>query len=132
MNTPAVGGFRGDVRNGRQIGGSERLNMWRRGGTRRSLFGDLALVVFLLAQATDGVLTYVGVSLYGPHMEGNPLIAWLMAAMGEGPALATAKLTAGGFGIVLHMSAVHKAVAFLALFYVVVAICPWIAILFYL
>lgn len=105
--------------------------MWQRGATRRSRFGDLALVVFLLAQASDGVLTYVGVTVYGPRMEGNPLIAWLMATMGEGPALATAKLTAGVFGVVLHMSAVHKAVAFLAIFYVVVAICPWIAILFY-
>lgn len=105
--------------------------MWRCGANRRSLFGDLALVVFLLAQASDGVLTYVGVSAYGPAMEGNPLIAWLMAAIGEGPALATAKATAGIFGIALHMSAVHKAVAFLAIFYLVVAICPWIAILFY-
>jgi hypothetical protein len=101
------------------------------GATRRSLFGDIALVLFLLAQASDGVLTYVGVSVYGTQMEGNPFIAWLMALMGEGPALATAKLTAGGFGILLHLSAVHKAVAYLALFYFVVAICPWVAILFY-
>jgi uncharacterized membrane protein len=105
--------------------------MWRRSGTHRSRFGDFALVLFLCAQASDGVLTYVGVSLYGTHMEGNPLIAWLMGAMGEGPALAIAKLTAGVFGIALHLSAVHKAVAFLAAFYVVVAICPWLAILFY-
>jgi hypothetical protein len=96
------------------------------------MFGDLALILFLLAQASDGVLTYIGVSLYGPHIEGNPVIGWLMAAMGEGPALATAKLAAGGFGIALHLSAVHKAVACLALFYVVVAVCPWVAILFYL
>ena len=102
------------------------------GGTRRSIFGDVALIVFLLAQASDGVLTYIGVSTYGPHIEGNPLIAWLMAAMGEGPALATAKLTAGFFGIALHLSAVHKAVALLAGFYVAVAIIPWVAILFYL
>ena len=103
----------------------------RIGITHRSMFGDLALILFLLAQASDGVLTYVGVSLYGPHIEGNPVIGWLMAAMGEGPALATAKLAAGGFGIALHLSAVHKAVACLALFYVVVAVCPWLAILFW-
>lgn len=102
------------------------------GGTRRSIFGDVALIVFLLAQASDGVLTYIGVSTYGPHVEGNPLIAWLMSAMGEGPALAAAKLTAGFFGIALHLSAVHKAVALLAGFYVAVAIIPWVAILFYL
>ncbi len=105
--------------------------MWRGAATDRSTFGDLAVVVFLLTQALDGVLTYVGVSVYGPHMEGNPLIAWLMEALGEGPALAAAKLVAGTFGIALHLSAVHKAVALLAAFYVVVAICPWVAILFY-
>lgn len=98
----------------------------------RDLFGDIALVVFLLAQASDGVLTYVGVSMYGPAIEGNPLIAWLMRAMGEGPGLAAAKLTAGFFGIVLHLSAVHRVVALLALFYLVVAIAPWMVILYLL
>ena len=98
----------------------------------RHLFGDVSVVVFLLAQALDGVLTYVGVSTYGPGMEGNPLIAWLMAQMGEGAGLAAAKLTAGAFGIALHLSAVHRAVALLAAFYVVVAIAPWTMILFVL
>jgi hypothetical protein len=102
------------------------------GTTRRNIFGDLALVAFLLAQASDGLLTYIGVSTYGLHVEGNPLIGWLMSAMGEGPALATAKLAAGFFGIALHLSAVHRAVALLAAFYVAVAIVPWVAILFYL
>jgi hypothetical protein len=100
-------------------------------GSTRNRFGDVAVVLFLLAQASDGVLTYVGVSIYGLHMEGNPLIGWLMAAMGQGPALATAKLTAGFFGIALHLSAVHKAVAFLAFFYLTAAVIPWVAILFY-
>jgi hypothetical protein len=96
----------------------------------RSTFGDVAVLVFLLAQGLDGVLTYVGVSVYGLHMEGNPLIGWLMTTMGQGPALATAKLTAGLFGIALHLSAVHKAVALLAAFYVVVAIVPWMTLLY--
>lgn len=104
--------------------GTPRGNGWT--------FGNLAVIVFLLAQASDGVLTYVGVATYGPGIEGNPLIAWLMAAMGEGPALATAKLTAGMFGIALHLSAVHRTVAVLAAFYLVVAIGPWMAILFLL
>jgi hypothetical protein len=106
-------------------------NLGTRGGTRRDLFGNVALLVFLLAQVSDGVLTYIGVSTYGAQVEGNPLIAWLMAAMGEGPALASAKVAAGGFGIVLHLSAVHKAVAALAAIYVAAAVVPWVAILFY-
>jgi hypothetical protein len=94
------------------------------------LFGDVAVVVFLLAQVSDGVLTYIGVSTYGPTIEGNPLITWLMASMGHGAGLAAAKVIAGGFGIALHLSSVHKAVALLAVFYIVVAIIPWVGILF--
>jgi hypothetical protein len=101
-----------------------------RGSTQRSVFGEVALVVFLLAQVLDGLLTYVGVSLYGPQLEGNPVVAWLMATLGHGPGLAAAKVTASVFGIVLHLTAVHMAVAILAAFYVVVAIVPWTLIIF--
>jgi hypothetical protein len=103
------------------------------GGKSRSngrLFGDLAVIVFLLAQVSDGVLTYIGVSTYGLSIEGNPLITWLMSVLGEGPGVAIAKVTAGFFGMLLHLSAVHKAVAVLAGFYIVVAIIPWLAILY--
>jgi uncharacterized membrane protein len=100
-------------------------------GNTRNLFGDIALLVFLLAQASDGVLTYVGVSIYGLHMEGNPILGWLMLAMGQGAALAVAKVVAGAFGIALHLSSVHKAVAVLAFFYLTAAVIPWVAILFY-
>jgi hypothetical protein len=100
-----------------------------RGSTDR-LFGDVAVVVFLLAQVSDGVLTYIGVATYGLAMEANPLITWLMTAMGEGPGLATAKVTAGAFGIILHLTGVHRAVAALAGFYIVVAIIPWMALLY--
>ena len=96
----------------------------------RSWFGDAALVLFLLAQAGDGVLTYVGVTLYGSQMEGNPLIRWLMSALGEGPALTTAKLAACALGITLHVFAVHKTVAALSTFYFLVAVLPWVTILF--
>jgi uncharacterized membrane protein len=95
------------------------------------VFGDIALVMFLLAQALDGVLTYVGVSTFGLRMEGNPFVGWLMSSMGEAAGLATAKLAAGFFGIALHLSAVHKTVALLAVFYVAVAVAPWVAILYY-
>lgn len=104
--------------------------MWSVRHIRRSRFGDLAVILFLLAQAADGALTYVGVRHLGLAVEANPLIAWLIASFGEVGALAGAKLVAGGFGIALHLSAVHKVVAGLTLFYVVVAVFPWIAILY--
>jgi Domain of unknown function (DUF5658) len=110
--------------------GSRRVNVWSRSHIRRSRFGDLAVLSFLLAQAADGALTYVGVRHLGLAVEANPLIAWLIASFGEAGALTGAKLVAGGFGIALHLSAVHKVVAGLTLFYVVVAVLPWIAILY--
>ena len=105
--------------------------MGTRGSTGRDIFGDIALLVFLIAQASDGVLTYVGVSTYGMHIEANPIIGWLMSHVGEGAALTTAKVAAGLFGIALHLSSVHRAVAILAVFYLAVAVFPWVAILFY-
>jgi hypothetical protein len=95
-----------------------------------STFGRFILVAFLVAQACDGILTYVGVGAYGIHMEANPLLAWLMASIGRGPALAMAKTAAGGFGIALHLTAVHRVVAVLTLFYVALAILPWLGVLY--
>jgi hypothetical protein len=107
-----------------------RVNVWSLRYIHRSRFGDLAVVLFLLAQAADGALTYVGVRHLGLAVEANPLISWLIASYGEVGALAGAKLVAGGFGIALHLSAVHKVVAGLTLFYMVVAVLPWIAVLY--
>jgi hypothetical protein len=98
---------------------------------RRSLYGDTVLVLFLLAQCFDGVFTYVGVLSFGMHIEANPVIAALMASFGHGPALAGAKIVAGGLGICLHLREVHGAVAALTAFYAVAAIGPWTAILFF-
>jgi hypothetical protein len=96
----------------------------------RSRFGDVALLVFLLAQLGDGVLTYIGVTTFGRAIEGNPIIGWLMDSVGHGPGLAAAKIAAASFGVALYMSAVHKAVAALAAFYIVVAIAPWVVLLY--
>lgn len=106
------------------------LNVRSSGTIERSLFGDIVLVAFLLAQAFDGVLTYVGVTTYGVRMEGNPLLGWLMTTVGQGVALAAAKTTAGAFGIALHLTSVHRVVAILTAFYVAAAVLPWIGILY--
>jgi hypothetical protein len=97
---------------------------------RKSLFGDLVIVTFLLAQCLDGIFTYVGVLTFGLGIEANPVIASLMSAFGFGPALAGAKIVAGALGICLHLREIHVAVAILAGFYLAAAILPWTAILF--
>lgn len=96
---------------------------------RRSLFGDVAIVAFLLAQCLDGIFTYIGVNTYGLGVEANPIIASLMATVGHGTALVGAKSVAGALGVCLHLREIHAAVALLAGFYVAVAIVPWVAIL---
>jgi hypothetical protein len=96
---------------------------------RRSLFGDVAIVAFLLTQCFDGIFTYIGVNSFGLSVEANPLIAGLMVSVGHGAALVGAKGLAGALGVCLHLREIHSAVALLAGFYVAVAILPWIAIL---
>ena len=98
-------------------------------GLRRSWFGDIAIVAFLLAQCLDGIFTYIGVNTFGLSVEANPLIAGLMASFGHGTALVGAKSIAGALGVCLHLREIHAAVALLAGFYVAVAIVPWVAIL---
>lgn len=97
---------------------------------RLTRFGNWAIILFLVMQGLDGVFTYVGLSVYGPSIEANPLLGWLMHAFGTGPALAGAKLTAAGLGIILHLVAVHRAVALLTVLYACAAILPWTHILF--
>jgi hypothetical protein len=94
-----------------------------------SRFGDLVVLVFVLAQALDGVLTYVGVSSVGHVTEGNPLVAGLVGALGLGPGLLSAKLWACGLGGLLHLSGTHRLVALLAAVYFLAAIIPWTAVL---
>jgi hypothetical protein len=95
---------------------------------RRSRFGDVAVICFLVVQGLDGSLTYLGVSTWGLAIEGNPLVSSAMAYAGWGPGLAGAKLVAVGFGILLHLHRVHNLVALLTAFYVAVAILPWTAL----
>lgn len=97
---------------------------------RHTGLGDAALLLFLIAQCLDGVFTYVGVVTYGRAIEANPLMLLLMAHLGHGFALMCAKSTAGLLGIGLHLRRAHLAVGLLALFYLFVAVLPWVSILF--
>jgi uncharacterized membrane protein len=97
--------------------------------TRSTTFGNVVIVLFFVSQALDGGLTYIGVQTYGSSIEGNPLLAWLMTSVGEGPALATAKLAAVGFGMVLHLASVHRALALLTALYMSAAVVPWMLVL---
>ena len=92
---------------------------------RKSLFGDLIVVGFVLMQALDGVFTYLGVGIWGPTIEANPLISSAIAAGGVVAGLGGAKLVAIGLGILLHLRRVHALVALLTAIYFAAAILPW-------
>jgi uncharacterized membrane protein len=110
--------------------GTSAPTVWSR-PVRRSLFGDVAVTLFLLAQCFDGVFTYVGVASFGIAVEANPIIVVLMTTFGQGTALASAKIVAAVLGICLHLREVHGAVALLTGFYFAAAILPWSALLFF-
>lgn len=91
--------------------------------------GEMVILAFFCVQALDAAFTYWGVMAFGRSIEANPLIAGLMSVMGEGPALASAKVAAACFGIILHLTQVHRIVAALTLFYLCAAIGPWMWVL---
>jgi hypothetical protein len=120
---------------GKEGRGRRIWSVWRSGVllhrtvAEPSRFGDSVIVLFLLAQAADGVMTYVGVTTFGVHLEANPLLASLMDAFGYGAAVTGAKIVASGLGISLHLVGVHRILAILTGVYFVAAVLPWVGLL---
>lgn len=89
------------------------------------MFGNIAVLAFVLVQYLDGALTYLGVHVWGASIEANPIVSSAVSLAGVGGGLAIAKLTAIGLGIALHLRRVHTVVALLTAFYIAAAIVPW-------
>jgi hypothetical protein len=94
-----------------------------------STVANLIFITFALVQVADGWMTYVGIGLYGPSIEANPLIVWHTELFGAGLALTGAKAIAVFCGVVLHLLARHIVIAFLTVTYVVAALWPWTMLL---
>jgi len=92
------------------------------------LFGNAAVLAFLIVNTLDGVFTYLGVKIWGPGIEANPIVSSAMSIGGLGPGLAGAKLVAASLGIALHLRRVHHLVALLTAIYFCAAILPWTAL----
>jgi hypothetical protein len=103
----------------------------RKAVSRYVTFGNVIILAFISCQVLDGALTYVGVQIFGRTIEANPLIAWLMNTVGDGPALAASKSVALALGAFLHVVAVHRIVAVLVVVYLTAAVGPWTHILFF-
>jgi hypothetical protein len=90
---------------------------------------ELLWVAFVVVQALDGAMSYVGVFLHGPGIEGNPLVAWYLGVFGPAVGFTAAKLFAVTCGAVLYMTAHYRWVAILTVVYIVFAVGPWIGLL---
>jgi hypothetical protein len=88
--------------------------------------GDVAVLAFILVQYLDGALTYLGLHLWGPAIEANPLVSSAVSFAGIGTGLVATKLVAIAMGMLLHLQGIHRAVALLTAFYVAVAVVPWL------
>jgi hypothetical protein len=90
---------------------------------------EIVWLAFVLVQALDGAMSYMGVSLHGPDIEANPLVAWYLAAFGPAVGFAVAKLFAVTCGAVLYMTGRYRWVAILTVVYVIFAVGPWVGLL---
>lgn len=92
-------------------------------------FGNLVIVLFLVAQVLDGAFTYLGLTAFGLS-EGNPIIAHYIQRHGVGPSLTVAKVLAVVCSMVLHLLGLHRTLALLTLMYLALAVLPWTYLLF--
>ena len=88
----------------------------------------LILLVFLVLQVFDGILTYTAVAWLGLVGEGNVLLATAMHFAGAGPALLAAKALASACGVLLYARGFYGILGALTGLYVVAAITPWLMI----
>jgi hypothetical protein len=99
---------------------------------RQNQFGDVVTIAFLATQVLDGYLTYRGIQDLGlgVEIEGNPLVALAIAALGVRVALILFKTVASLCGLLLHTHRYHRVLAALTALYVVAAIGPWTVLLY--
>lgn len=88
----------------------------------------LALAVFAAVQCADAWCTAVGIARFGPGIEGNPILAFYVAAFGASTVVG-AKLIAVACGAVLHLFARQAVLVVLTAAYVVFAVVPWLCVL---
>lgn len=91
-------------------------------------------LILIGCQILDGVLTYLGLRLYGVHMEGNAFLKELMIAYGTFTTLFFAKLFAFSCIVALTIFAhkrrwIRPLIAGMCGIYLMLAVIPWVYIL---
>lgn len=90
--------------------------------------------VLIGCQILDGLLTYIGLSAMGVHMEGNAFLRVLMEAYGRAPVLFASKIIAIIFVVLLTFEAhrrrwIRPLIFTMILIYLALAVGPWIYII---
>lgn len=88
----------------------------------------------ICCQILDGLLTYIGLTSLGIHMEGNAFLRVLMHAYGAAPVLFFSKITAIIFVVLLTFQAhkrywIRPLIFSLIMVYLALAVVPWIYII---
>lgn len=94
----------------------------------------LPVVALIFLQLIDGILTFIAISRYGIHAEGNPLLRPAMMNFGPGLTLLVAKTAAILLILTLatytaRVSWINKAFLGLCAIYICAAAIPWTVIL---
>ena len=97
--------------------------------SKRTTLGSIVWLAFVLTQVADGSLTYLGIKTFGAAIEANPLLSWYMAVGGVTLAIVAAKTFAVACGAVLHLRAMHGAIAILTAVYLAASVGPWAVLL---
>jgi hypothetical protein len=96
---------------------------------RQWRFGEIALAIFIVTQALDGVLTYMGIRRFGTGIEANALITWYALSVGFGRALLGAKAFAVVCAAILYINNRHRVIGILTVMYLAAAVWPWTRLL---
>lgn len=88
----------------------------------------------VICQMLDGLLTYLGLRIFGISMEGNAFLRELMNAYGTAPVLFAVKLFAIAVVVLLTFQAhrrrwIRPLIFFVVAVYVCLAVLPWIYII---
>ena len=104
------------------------LRVGRHSISKRAFQPGLFLAV---CQLLDGILTWIGLSIFGVHMEGNTFLNMLMQAYGSFPVLFVSKLVALVLVAFLTLYAHRRhwfrpVIALLCFIYLALAVLPWV------
>jgi hypothetical protein len=87
------------------------------------------LAIFVVLQATDGLITFGAVRIFGPAAEGNPVLQTWIQLLGPGVTLITAKMIACAGAALLYSAGRDRTLIALTTLLLLLGVGPWLALL---